>query len=283
MKKKVIRTLLICIVIGCVLTSVYFLWPREKQVYELGTNITDLPQAEELAWWNGDSDFQDETAPKTVTIIWQGKEYQGIYEKSSYLPRMSFLVDEYRGDEILSLIIRRDNGSIEYLSLNDKSSDAEDNTAKTDAEREEIAKDYAGQFVSLEDYRMEVTELALGGDNVGAYQYSFTRYIHGRKTTDFVWVRLKPDGQMINISVGDTNAFSKIIVKWKLSSFEDVDVMEMLKQATEASGVTGIELRDEWYAVTPKGEPVLYVLAELTCEDKDKDETGSQSAVFIIK
>ena len=84
MKKKVIRTLLICIVIGCILTSIYFLWPREKQVYQHGIQYTQCPPAEENDWWgSGDSKaFQDAAAAKTVTVSWQGKQYVGEYEYS---------------------------------------------------------------------------------------------------------------------------------------------------------------------------------------------------------
>lgn len=286
MKKRSVRILLICVALGCVLTAAYFLWPREKRVYELGTSYTNCPQAEEIAWWSGSNYFQDEEAAETKAVSWQGKIYEGVYYESSYLRRMSFLVDEYHGDDLTSFQTRRSDGSLVYLNVMDRSffdtQSKLDDIPDTEASLEKIAKGYAAQFVDVDEYQKEVSTETFGDDGVALYNFKFVRRIHGRDTSDFVWIRLTSKGHLADIFIGDIGAFSKIS-KRELNSFADIDVVEMLEKATEGSLVTNLESEAEWYTVTPAGELVLHVVAEFECVNKDGYGTYQTNTAFIIK
>lgn len=287
MKKRTVRILLICIVIGCVLTSVYFLWPREKQVYQHGIQYTQCPPAEENDWWgSGDSKaFQDAAAAKTVTVSWQGKQYVGEYEYSYHKMRLSYLSDNYKTADGTEFEIRRGDGALVFLHDIERLTGDEEDLPDTENAVDKIAKDFVNSIANVDEYQLKKEPQNFqdrDGRKRTVYYYEFKRMIHGRWTSDHIYLRITSKGDIIYMALGDVGAFSEVS-KWKLDSFAKLDGKEMLQQATANTNVTIVEADQEIYAINPKGELVLQVLAEIQYRKTSDSYPVTAAASFIIK
>ena len=205
--------------------------------------------------------YKSEDAAQELSVAFRGTTYQGVYEcsyrgKGTIAERdryvasgpicTGFEVDHTTG--ALLWINLAGYGQVVQLSELNKPILAEKTIEK-------LATDYASDWISVKDYDLvEKTVRAGRGEMADLYVYSFTKTVHGVKTTDSIYVYISDRGVLHMISVleiGWTEKYRK-----ELSAFS---VEEAVNTAKTVSGLTNPTVNTQKFGITPDGKIVLMV------------------------
>jgi hypothetical protein len=252
---------------------------------------SNFSMAEEAQWWNGVS-FSSEVAPREMTIEFAGKEYSGTYRNSRYDSYNSFATDYYDGEDGLIFGINSSNEEIVYINLKTLSFFEEeprlDDNEHIESEGIEFAKAYASMLANIDGYTLLPPYVAAyqpdsGEPTMMLYTYTFTKQIADEVSSAYVSVQLTSKGNLASIVVGDIGAFSDPdIVQFCEGYFSNVDVDALVsKQVTNICrnvDLTGLEVQNKYYAMTPEGQVVMCVRATCTYSEYEEKFDGEESA-----
>jgi hypothetical protein len=280
--------LLVCLIAGGVFATVYFHHFKETPTEGTPTQMAEentAPKqylvrlisegnAGEKAI-NMESDlsygsFASKTAPKELTVTFQGKEYTGSYWMSEKLPGSGIVRDEYHVGSDASFAVSSADQTLLYMDINVLS---EYGLSGTDwdawemaqpvlsiTEIKRLAVSYAQELVSLDDYSAKL-EIRKGPTVLGPssepphadlYEYTFCGTVQGLETTDQVSVLISDRGIFRYVSalapgwVGEHRG--------ELLSF---DVNAATEAAKEASHLTNPTVKARRFGIDENGKVFL--------------------------
>lgn len=156
--------------------------------------------------------FHDETAPETVTVEFEGKEYTGTYDYSYYDSYRINQGNTYKlGDMYFS--VSAENGKLLGITL-----DPELSGDKTLEECRSIAKSVAGKYIDTDKYNLEEKT----GDRLHFYTYK--RHLHGQETAEYLSVIVTSSGEISSFNSSMLGSFDSANLK-KNTSIEYVETL----------------------------------------------------------
>lgn len=223
-----------------------------------GPFATFLSQSDLAADWGGGM-YQSKTAAKEMTVTFEGEEYEGIYHYS-YIPAGTGIVNDvyspgigtegnYCYFEVDSL-----SGELRFIHLASTQLALEEKQAKriTEKEIEEIAKQWAWKWISLDDYESSVEFRDTPNDDWDFYNYRFWSKVNGVETTDYVDLLISNRGRLIFIGASQPG-WSREYRK----ELEEFPVEEAIRQGIEKSGFLTPTINTKRFGITKEGEVVL--------------------------
>ncbi len=286
--------LLVCLIAGGIFAAVYFRHqegPSEDptELVAESTEPTAAPKQYKVTLIsegnagektiNMESDlsyrpFTSTTAPKELTVTFQGKEYTGTYWMSEKLPGSGIIRDEYHID-----IDRRGFAQFEVNSADQRLLSMHINArydfivagADFDAwelaqpvlskeEIEALAVSYAKELISLDEYsvRLEIREgptvIAPPSDTpeVEIYECFFCSMVQGIETTDQASVLLTDRGTFYYVS-----ALAPGWVAEHRDELLSFDVEAAMEAANEASHLTNPTVKVRRFGIDENGQVFL--------------------------
>lgn len=216
MKKSLIALTLILVLVFSVsctakqqtnAAKIYLLKTMEDPTANLITeNISD-----EFYYEFERNDYQDTAAAGEKSIDVNDKTLNGTYKTSQRNLYTSVILDYYNDTaNKAEFAVSRTTGALGYY----KHDITIGETATINIslqEGEQIARDFARQFVNIEDHTMTSADF-LGYEGSYAYSYAFKRYIQNIETSDWIFVHVdNANGDVYeykNYAVGDFNSVS---------------------------------------------------------------------------
>lgn len=212
--------------------------------------------------------FQSETAPKEMTISFQGKEYSGNYEESSRSMGTTAIRDTYRVpgySRCLEFSVDSESKAPIFIYMVGQEYFEKEMDLPTISEEkiQSKAKEYASEWIQLDDFSIFQNDYREGDDTVAAvYGFRFCSMAQGVETTDFVDVLISDRGSLIYMSapqVGWTKEHQE-----ELKSF---DVEEATEQAKMASKLTNPAVGIRRFGINEEGKVYLMVFLTGTEEE----------------
>lgn len=157
----------------------------------IGAEITS-----ELEWWSCDcTEFQDDSAPRTLTVTFNGNSYTGTYKYSVvYMPEI--YQSDYYEMENGDFSVHPETGELESFDLDDRQYGE-----MTAEDCLEIAEEAARQIADISEYTLTVEP----GKTL--HWYTFTRYIGDVKTAERISIGVSTAGLVRRFESTQLGAF----------------------------------------------------------------------------
>jgi len=191
--------------------------PKSQNVeyiaYEVGPLVDRIDlgrhHAHEYSLWNeGSAYHRDETAPREMTVEFNGKTYVGTYAYS-HIRKPNIYVSHVfhcEGSEDF-FEINADTGELSYLSLDHPSASACD---ETETDYKKIADAIADDYIDLSDYQTEA-KISSVEDRIGNYYSSkYYRFVDGYQTNDQINIVLDGDGNVVTFEIQMIGSFEGV-------------------------------------------------------------------------
>ena len=251
-------------------------------------NAEMLPAIAQAAWpWKALTEQDD--APRTGTVTFEGKEYSGTYEFSSRPRYTGALVHQYVTGEQIRFTLDSESGALR--SINFKSPEFIENERAlaegpqlTEDQCRSLADDVAGKYVSLSDYSLvTVSATHIISDK---YTFVYCRPVNGLPSGDRLGVEMTCHGNLASITFCTTDEYAAFAGRAKALAKADGRAMaqEALGKMAELNGVSlsSVSCEDGVYAITPQGECVLVLTATAAFRTEGGEEY-SCGYNFILK
>lgn len=168
-------------------------------------NTTEGKMKEYSFWSSANvASTQDPSAPETVTISFNGKQYVGTYSRSMIRKPNTYVSHRYKSDEVIFEIHGETGALTNLIFLSELAQVGTLGESDCRAIADEIAKEY----LELEMYEVERTDLSYHNNMV--YSYTYYRSINGLKSSDRLTVTVCADGSISSFGVTMLGAFSRI-------------------------------------------------------------------------
>ena len=165
-----------------------------------GNHISEYPI------WNPEmlNYHQDQSAPKEVSVIFNGKTYEGNYQKTSVSIPNTYLTHRYEGENVY-FETNDVTGELTSISfIYEPSNDA----TLTEIDCKVIADSIADDYIVLNDYRIETTSFDIYENIV--YSFTYYREINGYKTSDSLTVSIDGNGKIFSFGMNSLGAFEEV-------------------------------------------------------------------------
>ena len=228
--------------------------------------------------WNKGT-YQDENAPREMTVTFDGVCYTGQYRYSICVVGCGKIKDYYQSEDpdatFAEFSVDRESGALtgidfvtwDYFEANEKTEALEDpmNTLPG------IAKQWASHFIDVEQYKMRLDSTRVMQDpRTILYIYAFVKEVDGTGTTDQLQLLITDRGLLGWIGtkqLGWVENHQK-----QLEVFATVDPKALIQRDTNLTGVT---VQEYYYGITPEGKVVMLVNCSVTVK-------GSMTAGAVI-
>lgn len=207
--------------------------------------------------------FHSDLAAPKKTIVFDGKEYTGIYLSSSYVSFGCFIKDLYRAERTDSSFhcfsVDSETGEVLMMDFDDGDLYQEDLNLNPLEDPDQVLPDIAEKWASLyiepEDYVLRLNEkYTYGNSDMTEYDYEFVRVVNGIDTTDSLIVHLNNRGTLMCISPGYLGWVEENIEK--VPKFSQENVQALIQENCKLSD---IEITGMRYDVNSNGEVILIV------------------------
>ena len=225
----------------------------------------------DLSIWNRDnsSSHTDESAPKTAKVNVLGKEFSGEYVYSSVFYPATHLSHVYK-TEFGSFAVNANTGALDAFNA---SYEKTDETLTVD-DVEAMAKEAAGHFINVDEYRLEVTEADPDNDRT-SHVFRWTKYVGDVPTKDVFSIGFSVYGggiASIGCSlVGTFDASEENVAAIGRLLEKDTESAVREKAAKRFAGENyELWIDDEVSAVClPDGTPALMTFIEVSRNERD--------------
>ena len=237
-----------------------------------------LAASDAAAVWNRGT-YQDENAPREMTITFDGETYTGNYQYSICVVGCGYIKDYYQREDrnahFAEFSVHRETGQLmgidfatkDFFTRNEEAQSLEDPRNMLP----DMVRQWASYFINIEQYEMRLYRAVAQKDpEMTTYTYEFVRKANGLDTTD-----------LLQVMVSDRGILGWIGAKhlgWvednqdQLEAFASVDAKALIQRDTN---LTGVMIQKESYGITPEGKTVMLV----SCSGKVQ---AGMSAGYII-
>lgn len=147
---------------------------------------------------------QDQSAPKEVSIVFNGNTYVGNYQKTSVSIPNTYLSHRYKGQNVY---FETNKATGELTSISFVYEPSKEATL-TENDCKKIADGIADDYVVLKDYLVETSSFAIYENMV--YSFTYYREINGYKTSDSLTVSIDGNGKIFSFGMNSLGAFKDI-------------------------------------------------------------------------
>ena len=207
--------------------------------------------------------FHSDLAAPEKTILFDGKEYTGIYQSSSYVSFGCLVEALYRAEHtdgsFHCFSVDSETGEVLMIDFDDSDFYQEDLNAELLEDPDQVLPDIAEKWASLyiepEDYVLRLNEkYTYGNSNMTEYDFEFVRVVNSIDTTDSLIVHLSNRGKLMWINTGYLGWVEENIEKVPKFSKENVQAL-----IQENCDLSNIEITEMHYDVNSNGEVILLV------------------------
>lgn len=264
------------------------------------TYITDVANdgilsAELTSIWNIHDEI-NENAPAQCSVVFEGIEYHGEYQRSVDRDNLPYATDYYLTSDGFDIMLNGDTGEFrgiafmgrdyfETVMLMDDIPDSEDYALET-------AKRIAAKYINIQDYEIEL-EPDEYTQQINGQEYSMTFYpIHFVKrigdlpTSDFVYISISSKGDIVTCQLGDIGKFDDL----RNNDIPFADIEDALR--TKVQNMYGkhekytfisYQTKNQKLRITPDGD--YCVVTEIVIDLRDQAgiefSTGLRMAVTL--
>lgn len=237
-----------------------------------------LAASDAAAVWNRGT-YQDENAPREMTITFDGITYTGYYRNSICAVGCGKIKDYYQSEgpdaAFSEFSVERETGILtgidfvtrDYFDANEATEPLEDPINMLP----DMARQWASHFIDVDQYKMRLASTRVMQEpRTVLYVYEFVKEVDGRSTTDKL--------QMLITDRGILGWIGSWQLGWvednrdQLEAFACVDAKALIQRDTN---YTGVAVSKESYGITPEGKAVMLV----SCSVKVQ---GSMTAGAIL-
>ena len=201
--------------------------------------------------------FQNEDAAPERTFSFQGTEYTVSYSFSAYAGPVTFYNDYYDNTASrISAAFSSRTGELTYVIYLRESADLSPVAVDQIPELEAVARQAAAENFGITDIGT-YTLRACDNSQTEVWFY-FAKYINGLPTSDEIRVSVYSDGTVMCITQFDVGMITEKHTK-ALKIFAEADIDALIANTVpEGSDLYVDEIKYLQYAVTPKGDVVIY-------------------------
>lgn len=244
-------------------------------------------------WLDGYPSFEDETAAATKTVTYNGVEFSAKYLYSRCVSPTSFYKDFYmaKAEGAGRMWFYYNGVTDELIGMFPYSLDtfqtAEAALPEINASEEtlaEIARQYAADYVDIDDYTLVDSYVRQINKDEGlvGYRYTFSRMINGQESMDCVELEISPKGQLSELILGDIGIFTQEHEE-TLAVFADADIDDLIADTIPEDSTLYIEeIEHLRYAVTPEGQAVLEASLHLL-DHADEEFSTHVTMIFTVE
>ena len=292
MKKKIfiiiVLILFIFLFVGCAKKS-----NENNRMYVIdysnnidGANI-------ELNIWNQES-FENNNAPRTYRIVYNGNTYDGKYLYSVNRKCDSYIQNIYNTDDCVQFAIKDGTENIVYLNFQTKeffnTEPYKEEVVNQQEYAIELSKTIASDFINIDDYIMSIGDPKVysveedTNDSFSFYFVTFAREINGLSTSDYITVKTTSKGTLASIILGDVGIFEEIkTINYSISELNqriDNKVKSFYKKLDYE--VINNSIDRQIICMTQSGEICIYSSQKVIVHSNNVNEDINTGVVVLV-
>ena len=234
--------------------------------------VSDIDLVCEYDVWNQGT-FQDDSAPKEVTVTIQGKTVTGYYDYSSCVLQSNYISHRYIGYEPFVMFDVDSDNNVVFFSM--IGSDDGAGEPLTEPQCQAVAKAFLLEHYTDDLSAYRITDTLTVGDR---YAFTFTKYIDGYATADSAYVSVNTNGCVECVS---SHMLGRINSKTKINF--DMDAVEqaifskldtMYADVKDRYAEITYTVTDTSVTVLRDGTQAVYCTVDIECYSQT--DTGSQ-------
>ena len=237
--------------------------------------------AKDFAMWSALSSYQDASAPKNATVVFNGETYTGQYLRSDCLPPNTYVSHKYKGDHVY-FDINADTGELAFIFFPHEYAR---NETKEEPACRQIADGIAQKYISLDEYQVSVQARTVNKNN-HSYLYTYYKEISGYKTSDVLSIAVDGNGTIGNCGFLMLGAFKD---KTDVVIDEDKakEAVEKKIKALYASHLDSLtfDVHNKQLTKLDKGELAVLYTIDVSYTMKEPEQTyelQSGDEIFLV-
>lgn len=221
-----------------------------------------LAAADAAVVWNRGT-YQDENAPREMTVTFDGVCYTGQYRYSICVVGCGAIKDYYQSESpdaaFSEFSVDRETGKLTgidfvtrgYFAANEETEALEDPINMLPG----IAKQWAAHFLDVEQYKMRLSSTRVMQDpRTILYIFDFVKEVDGVGTTDKLQLLITDRGILGWIGTKQLGWVENS--QEQLEAFAMADPKALIQRDTTLTSVT---VQEKYYGITPEGKVVMLV------------------------
>ena len=229
--------------------------------------------------WNRGT-YQDENAPREMTVTFDGETYTGNYQYSICVVGCGYIKDFYQREDrnahFAEFSVHRETGQLmgidfatkDFFTRNEEAQALEDPRNMLP----DMVRQWASYFIDTDQYEMRLyRSLAQKDPEMTTYTYEFVRKANGLDTTDLLQVMVSDRGILGWIGAKHLGWVEEN--RDQLEAFACVDSKALIQRDTN---LTSVAVEKESYGITPEGKVVMLVLCSA------KVQAGMSAGYIIV-
>ena len=292
MKKKIIiiivLILFIFLFVGCAKKSNE---NNRMYVIDYSNNIDGAIIEQKI--WNQES-FENNNAPRTYRIVYNGNTYDGKYLYSVNRKCDSYIQNIYNTDDGVQFAIKDGTENIVYLNFQTKeffnTEPYKEEVVNQQEYAIELSKTIASDFINIDDYIMSICDPKVysveedTNDSFSFYFVTFAREINGLSTSDYITVKTTSKGTLASIILGDVGIFEEIkTINYSISELNqriDNKVKSFYKKLDYE--VINNSIDRQIICMTQSGEICIYSSQKVIVHSNNVNEDINTGVVVLV-